>query len=68
MPLLWLSCVSEVSQNQEMIDLLAKIDKKNFDPQNAFCAEAKLIYYDSALQKTTSKDEAVKLKNLILLR
>src|SRR4030095_2289789 len=54
-PFLWLSCVSEVSQNQEMIDLLAKIDKKNFDPQNAFCAEAKLVYYDSAIQKATSK-------------
>jgi len=67
MPLLSLSCINEVSPNKEMIDLLAKIDKRNFDPQNAFCAEAKLVYYDSALQKAATKEEVVKLKNLILL-
>ncbi len=67
MLLLMVSCVNEVSPNKEMIDLLAEIDKRNYNPKNAFCSEAKLEFYDSSLQRASGKDEVIKLKNLILL-
>ncbi|MEI9806432.1 MAG: CRTAC1 family protein [Bacteroidota bacterium] len=42
-----LSCESRVSENAEMISLLATIDKSEYAASNPFCEKAKLDYYDS---------------------
>lgn len=65
--LLIASCENKQSLNQEMISLLADIDKRNFDPRNAFCAQAKLNFFDSAYKAASSKDDIVELQNLVLL-
>ena len=55
----WSSCIIIVSlflfacsrdhDDNEMVDVLAKIHKANFNKENTFCPEAELVFFDSML-------------------
>lgn len=64
------SCGIKTSSNQEMIELLRDISQKNFTPKNNFATEAKLSFYDSIYNSTTSsrdKEAATYYKATTLL-
>ncbi len=64
---LLISCENEPSPNQEMIQLLSEIEKTNFDPKNAFSAQARLNFFDSIYRQATNTEEIHSLQNQILL-
>ena len=64
---LLISCESKVSPNSEMINLLAAIDKRDYNPKNAFCAEARFKFYDSCYKAATDEKERIKFQNITML-
>lgn len=61
------ACDNRKYVNDEMIGLLADIDKKSFSPQNAFCARARLNYFDSAYKAAVNEDERIQFQNQAML-
>ena len=59
------SCAHQLSRNQGMIDLLSDIEKQEFSPQNEFCPEAKMIFYDSSLKTASTIVDSANLGFLI---
>lgn len=61
------SCKERKLRNQEMINLLREIEKRNFDPGNSFNAQARLNYFDSVYKTVTKDQEKIQIQNMILL-
>lgn len=51
------SCMDKQSSNAEMITVLASVKQKFYSPQNTFCPEAKLKYYDSLLKIAVDEND-----------
>ena len=51
------SCMGHTSSNEDMLKLLASVEKKVHCPKNVFCPEAKLEFYDSLLKVVRSEND-----------
>jgi hypothetical protein len=53
------SCEKKISSHEEMVLLLAKAEKKSFNPDNSFSPAARLQYCDSVLQTGEGFEDAL---------